>query len=196
MANILSEDEEFFERIEREHIQVDPLLWNIIYQHIGDPVIVINLTVRYYLDNREPIPQVEAKKILISTKRMAEIIKKIHQPESITADEKDPLFRMIKDKGLKLDAVTDELFTQYIRNDLNFISIAAGMYIGSSKEGQSVSIKDSRMILEHIHSIMNFLVGCESLPQRKWRINKKAPIPVTSRGSFVGDRPNSFRYRF
>jgi len=157
MANILSEDEEFFERIEREHIQVDPLLWNIIYQHIGDPVIVINLTVRYYLDNREPIPQVEAKKILISTKRMAEIIKKIHQPESITADEKDPLFRMIKDKGLKLDAVTDELFTQYIRNDLNFISIAAGMYIGSSKEGQSVSIKDSRMILEHIHSIMNFL---------------------------------------
>ena len=26
-------------------------------------------------------------------------------------------------------------------------------------------------------------------------INKKAPIPATSRGSFVGDRPNSSRYR-
>lgn len=157
MANILPEDEEFFERIEKEHIQVDPLLWNIIYQHIGDPVIVINLTVRYYLDNGEPIPQDEAKKILISTKRMAEIISKIHKPESITSDEKDPLFRMIKEKGLKLDAVTDELFTQYIRNDLNLISIAVGMYIDPSKEGQGVPVEEGRRILENIRSTMSFL---------------------------------------
>ena len=157
MANILPEDKEFFKRIAREHIQVDPLLWNIIYQHIGDPVIIINLTTRYYLDNGEPIPQNEAKKILISTKRMVEIIKKIRQPESIAIDEKDPLFRMIKEKGLKLDAVTDELFTQYIRNDLNIISLAMGMHIDPLKEGQSVPVEDGRKILEHIRSIMSFL---------------------------------------
>lgn len=157
MANILPEDEEFFKQIEREHIQVDPLLWNIIYQHIGDPVIVINLTVRYYLDSCEPIPQVEAEKILVSTKRMVDIINKIHKPESISPDEKDLLFRIIKEKGLKLDEVTDELFTQYIRNDLNLINIAVGMYIDHSKEGQSVPVEEGRRILEHIRSTMSFL---------------------------------------
>jgi len=157
MANILPEDEESFKRIEKEHIQVDPLLWNIIYQHIGDPAIVINLTVRYYIDGNGPIPQDEAKKILISTKRMAEIIKKIHQPESITPDEKDPLFRMIKEKGLKFDPVTDELFTQPIRNDLNAISIAVGMHIDLSKEGQSIPVEDSKKILSRIRSIISFL---------------------------------------
>ncbi|MCX5699415.1 MAG: hypothetical protein NTX01_06930 [Candidatus Omnitrophica bacterium] len=157
MANILPKDEEFFKRIESERIQVDPLLWNAIYQHIGDPIIVINLTVRYYLDNGEPIPQAEANKVLISIKRMVEIINKIHKPESIAADEKDPLFRTIKEKGLKLDEVTDELFTQPIKNDLNFISIAVGMYIYFSKEGQSIPVEDGRNILDHIRTIMSFL---------------------------------------
>ena len=157
MANILLEDEEFFKRIEREHIQVDPLLWNAIYQHIGDPIIVINLTVRYYIDNNEPIPQDEAEKILISTKRMVEIINKIHKPESIALDEKDQLFCMIKEKGLKLDEVTDELFTQYIRNDLNLINIAVGMYIDHAKAGQSVPVEEGRRVLEHIRSTMSFL---------------------------------------
>ena len=157
MANILPADEEFFQRIEREHIQVDPLLWNTIYQHIGDPVIVINLTVRYYLDNGEPIPQAEASKILISIKHMVEIINKIHKPESITLDEKDPLFCMIKEKGLKLDEVTDELFTQPIRNDLNIISMNIGMHIYPSNKVRSIPIEDGRDILNHIRSIISFL---------------------------------------
>lgn len=157
MANILPNDEELFKRIEREHIQVDPLLWNAIYQHIGDPVIVMNLTVRYYLDNDEPIPQVEAKKILVSVKHMNEVIKKIHKPESIAVDEKDPLFRTIKEKGLKLDAATDELFTQPVANDLNFISITVGIYICSSKEGQSIPVEDGKNILARIRTIMSYL---------------------------------------
>jgi len=157
MANILPQEEELFRRIEREHIQVDPQLWNIIYQHIGDPIIVINLTVRYYLDNGEPIPRDEANKILISVKRMAEIIKKIHKPESIASDEKDPLFRMIKEKGLKLDEATDELFTQPFGNDLNFISINIGMYLYSSKEGQGIPVEDGRSILDRIRTAMSFL---------------------------------------
>ena len=157
MANILPGDEESFKRIEREHIQVDPLLWNLIYQHIGDPVIVINLTVRYYVDNSEAIPQEEAEKILVSIKRMVEIIKKIHQPETITPDEKDPLFRMIKEKGLKLDPVTDELFTQPIRNDLNIISVNIGMHVYPSNKDRSIPIEDGRKILDHIRSTMTFL---------------------------------------
>ena len=77
MANILPKDEELFAQIAREHIQVDPVLWNVIYQYIGDAVIVINLTVRYYIDHNEIIPKDEAGKILVFTERLVEIIKKL-----------------------------------------------------------------------------------------------------------------------
>jgi hypothetical protein len=157
MANILPEDEEFFKRIEREQIRVDPLLWNLIYQYIGDPIIIMNLTVRYYLDNGESIPQTEAQRILVSIKRMVEIINKIHKPESIAADEKDPLFRMIKEKGLKLDRITDELFTQPIKNDLNIISMAVGIHLYSLNESRGIPVEDGRRILEHIRTIVSFL---------------------------------------
>ena len=50
MANILPKDELLFKRIETEHIKVDPVLWNVIYQYIGDAVIAINLIVRSFID--------------------------------------------------------------------------------------------------------------------------------------------------
>ena len=74
------------------------MLWNVIYQYIGDAVIVINLTVRYYIDHNEIIPKDEANKILVFTERLVEIIKKLKHPENIPEDEKDALFRTIKEK--------------------------------------------------------------------------------------------------
>ena len=34
MANLLPKDEKLFVQIARDHIQVDPVLWNVIYQYI------------------------------------------------------------------------------------------------------------------------------------------------------------------
>ena len=157
MANILPKDEELFAQIAREHIQVDPVLWNVIYQYIGDAVIVINLTVRYYIDHNEIIPKDEAGKILVFTERLVEIIKKLKRPESIPEDEKDALFRTIKEKNLKLDKITDELFGNYVRNDLNIINLIVGNYVDPLDESEGIPAEDGRKILEHIHSTMRFL---------------------------------------
>lgn len=157
MANLLPGDEELFAQIARERIQVDPALWNVIYQYIGDTIIIINLTVRYYVDHNEIVPKDEARKILIFTKRLVEIIKKLKHPENISADEKDQLFRTIKEKNLRLDKITDELFGNYVRNDINIINIIAGSYVDPLDESDGISVVDGRKIIDHIQSTMRFM---------------------------------------
>ncbi|MBU1999036.1 MAG: hypothetical protein KKE64_06030 [Candidatus Omnitrophica bacterium] len=157
MANIVPRDEELFKKIEQEHIQVPEVLWNVIYQYIGDPIVVINLLVRSYADGGEILPKDEAKKILDYTKRMLEIMEGLYHPESISVDEKDQLFKEIKAKDLKLDAVTDYLFRNYVRNALYMINLIVGDYVDPLDEREGVSIKDAGKILEHIRSIMHFM---------------------------------------
>ena len=70
MANLIPQDEENFAKTAQEHIFVDPA------QYIGDPIIVINLLVRSYLDENLPMPKAEAQRILDYTKRMVEVTKK------------------------------------------------------------------------------------------------------------------------
>lgn len=157
MANLLPKDEELFNQIARENIQVDPVLWNVIYQYIGDAILVINLTVRYYIDHNEIVPKDEARKILVFTKRLVEIIKKLDHPENISNDEKDSLFKTIKEKNLKLDKITDELFGNYVRNDTNIINIIVGNYVDPLDESEGISVTDGKRILDHIHSTMRFM---------------------------------------
>ena len=157
MANLLPEDEELFQRIAREHIFVDPVLWALIYQYIGDQIILINLTIRYYLDEGNPVPKEEAKKILKCTERMIALIKKLDHPEAISDDEKDSLFQIVKNEKLKLDPVTDELFGNYVRNDVNIINLVCIDYLDPLDERVAVSIKDAQRILEHTRSTMRFL---------------------------------------
>lgn len=69
MANILPEDEELFKNIATEHIQINPVLWNVIYQYIGDPIIVINLLVRSFIDYNQPIPKNEKPGCFINSQK-------------------------------------------------------------------------------------------------------------------------------
>jgi len=157
MANLLPKDEELFQRIAKEHIFVDPVLWTLIYQYIGDQIILINLTIRYYLDDGTPMPKQEAKKILDCTKRMIEVMKKLDHPEAISNDEKDSLFQIIKKENLKLDPITDELFGNYVRNDVNIINLVCIDYIDPMDEREVISVEDGKRILEHTRSTMRFL---------------------------------------
>lgn len=157
MANILPHDEELFKQIEREHIQVAPVLWNVIYQYIGDPIIAISFLVRSYTDTGELLSKEDAKKILDYTKRMVEIMDKLYHPENISDDEKDPLFREIKTKNLKLDPVTDDLFRNYIRNDLHMINLIVGDYVDPLDTREAVSERDTNKILGHIRTTLHFM---------------------------------------
>lgn len=157
MANLIPKDEELFARIAREHIYVDSVLWNVIYQYIGDPIIVINLLVRSYIDNNQPIPKEEAKRILNYTNKLIAIIKKLDHPEAIPDNEKDSLFQIIKKENLKLDPITDELFGNYVKNDINIINLICIDYLDPLDEREAVSIEHGQKILEHTRSTMRFL---------------------------------------
>lgn len=157
MANLLPKDEELFQRIAQEHTYVDPVLWTLIYQYIGDQILLINLTVRYYLDDGTPMPKQEAKKILDCTKRMIEVMKKLDHPEAIPDTEKDTLYQILKKENLKLDPITDELFGNYVRNDINIINLVCIDYVDPLDEREVVAVKDVQRILDHTHSTMRFL---------------------------------------
>lgn len=157
MANIVPRDEELFKQIEKENIQVPEVLWNVIYQYIGDPIIVINLLVRSYVDDGQMLPKEEAKQILDYTKRMLDTMERLYHPENISDEEKDPLFREIKEKNLKLDKVTDHLFRNYVRNDLYTINLIVGDYVDPKDDREAISVQDAGKILGHIRSTMRFM---------------------------------------
>lgn len=157
MANLLPRDEELFKRIETDHIRVDPALWNVIYQYVGDPILVINLLVRSFTDDQQPLPKEEAKKILDYTSRIIEVMDKLYQPENIGDEEKDPLLREIKAKNLKLDPVTDELFRNYIRNDIYMVNLIVGDYVDPVDPREVVSFEDSKKILGYINKSRQFM---------------------------------------
>ncbi len=157
MANITSRDEEHFKEIEKSHIQVPEVLWNVLYQYIGDPITVINMLVRFYTDDGKMLPKEEAKKILDYTKRMLDIMEMLYHPEKISDDEKDPLLKEVKAKNLKLDAVTDDLLRNYVRNDLYMINLIVGDYVDTKDEREAVSVRDASKILNHIRTTLHFM---------------------------------------
>lgn len=157
MANITPEDEKHFKDIERNHIQVPEVLWNILYQYLGDPITVINMMVRVYVDNGKPFPKEAARQILDYTKRMLDVMEKVCHPESISEDEKDPLLREIKEKNLKLDAITDNLLHNYVRNDLYMINLIVGDYLDPLDSREVISVQDASKILNHIRTTLHFM---------------------------------------
>ncbi|MCM8795109.1 MAG: hypothetical protein NC928_00235 [Candidatus Omnitrophica bacterium] len=152
--------EALFQKIAQENIQVHPLLWTAIYQHIGDPVIVINLLMHYYLENNLPIPKEEAKTILKYTKRIEETIKKIASAKDIPEDEPDPLFREIYKKNLRLDPLTYELIVDRVRNDIMVIDLKVSRYLypfNEEDKKEFISKEDAQVVLRYTHSTLGFL---------------------------------------
>ena len=167
MAKILPKDEEMFQQIAREHIYVDPVLWTIIYGYIGDCIISINLLVRYFADSNRPVPKEEAQKIIGYTKRMVEIIKKLTQPDLIKDNEPDPLLQIVKKEDLKLDPVTDELFGNFVRNDIYMIELIVGDYIDPLDTREGIIVERAQKILEHTHSTTRFMDRLREATSRK-----------------------------
>lgn len=174
MANFLPKDEELFDKIAREHIQVAPELWTVIYQHIGDAIMAIRLLVYNYAQNDLPVPKDKAKEVIRFTDRIIDVIAKItYHDRFIKDDDPDPFFQIIKKKELKLDPVTDELFGNYVRNDVYVISLIAQNYVDPLDTGNGIPVKDSRKILEHIDSTIRFM---DKLMQATLIIGKEEKI--------------------
>lgn len=158
MANLLPKDEELFEKIFREHIQVDPALWTVIYHHIGDCLMAIKLLVYNYTHSNLPVPKDKAKEILGYIRRIIEVIQKItYHDRYIKDDEPDPLFQLIKKRNLKLDPITDDLFGNYVRNDIYVISLIAQSYTSALDPDEGIPVEEAKKILNHINSSERFM---------------------------------------
>lgn len=157
MAKILPKDEELFAQIEREHIQVAPVLWTVIYQYTGDCITAISFLARYYIENNIGMPKEEAGKILEQTRRMIEIIEKLTHHELIKDDEKDALLKAIKRDNLNLDPVTDELFGNYVRNDIHMINFIATDFIDPLDNREFMPVENIQKILGYVRSTTRFM---------------------------------------
>lgn len=157
MANIIPKDEELFAQIEKEHIQVHPVLWTVIYHYIGDCIIAVNLLVRYYIDKNIPAPKEQIKRVLTYSKRTAEVIDKLSKHDLIPDNDPDSLFQIIKKENLKLDKITDELLVNYLGNDIYMIELIVGDLIDPLDTREAVSIEVLKKIQGHILSTMHFM---------------------------------------
>ena len=77
MANPLTNEVELYQRIRDENIVIAPGIWDLLYYRIGDDISTINLLCQYYLNCSSPIPSLDAKKILLYTKHIKNIVRDI-----------------------------------------------------------------------------------------------------------------------
>ncbi|MFH1338317.1 MAG: hypothetical protein ABIH40_00495 [Candidatus Omnitrophota bacterium] len=150
MANPLPNEKELFEQIKTERITVEPGIWDLLYHCIGDDITAINLLCAYYLCRKEPVPVLEAKKILVYTRDIRDIIRKITMNSS-----QDFPFPKFKD-NIPLHPVIKDMFTHYIGNDVHSINFIVCDTI-DPVEPNPVSSEIIQKVLSRTHSIKEFM---------------------------------------
>lgn len=151
MANPLPEEKELFERIKNEKISLNPEIWDMLYNRIGDDVSGINLLCQYYLTSNQPIPFEEGKKILNCTRHIKEIVNQL----TVTSKSSDFPFPELLD-SIPLHPVLQDMFTHYIGNDVHMINLVTGSYIDFSYP-QDIPLEDIQRILNHTRTIKEFM---------------------------------------
>ncbi len=149
MANSLPNEKELYERIKNERITVIPDIWDLLYNRIGDDISAINLLCQYYLSVNQPIPILEARKILSYTHHIKDIVNKV----TLTQKSEFPFPEFSDD--IPLHPILREMFTHYIGNDVYVINLIVSDAM--SPEPQPVSLESIQKILERTHLIRNFM---------------------------------------
>jgi hypothetical protein len=150
MANPLPNEKELFERIKTERITVEPGIWDLIYHHVGDDITAINLLCAYYLSRKEPIPVKEAEKILVYTRHIRDIVRKV----TMSSSQEFP-FPEFKD-NIPLHPIIRDMFTHYIGNDVHSINFIVCDTI-DPVEPKPLSEEIVRKILSRTGSIKEFM---------------------------------------
>jgi len=77
MANPIPNENELYEQLHNEKITISPDIWDLLYNCIGDDISAINLLCQYYLNEGQPVPAQEAKKILSYCRHIKNIVNEI-----------------------------------------------------------------------------------------------------------------------
>jgi len=150
MANPLPNEKELYERIKNERIAITPDIWGLLYNRIGDDVSSINLLCQYYLNEKQPIPVLEAKKILNYTHHIKTIVNDI----TLTSKEKFPFPEF--SQSIPLHPILREMFTHYIGNDVYGINLIVACYVDPI-DPQAIPLEDVQKIINHTRTIREFM---------------------------------------
>ena len=150
MANPLPNEIEFYEQIEREGIIINPEIWDLLYNRIGDDVTAINLICQYALSNSESVPVSEGHKILQHTQHIRDIVNKLTVPSK----EKLDFPEFIND--IPLHPIIREMFTHYIGNDVYMINLIVGDTIDPA-DPKSIPPDLIQKVLGHTRTIREFM---------------------------------------
>lgn len=143
MAKPLPNEQALYQRIANERIRIPSSVWEKMYAHMGESITAINLILSYYIDRLEPVPVVDAYRILTYTRRIKEDMIKILHPE------KDGV-------GLPLHPLVRDLFTHYMGNDTHIINLCVSFYLDPLDE-RPVACEDAQKILPCTVSMHQFL---------------------------------------
>lgn len=118
MANPLPEEALLYQKIKDEKVQVPIEVWDLMYHRIGDCLTAINLMCEYYLEQNEPMPIEEARKIPEYIRLIKKVIIRLTRNDS-GLNSHFPEFR----EDPNLHPAVKEMFMHYIPNDTNCISL-------------------------------------------------------------------------
>lgn len=153
MANPLNNEQEIYQRIKEEKIEVDPTLWDVMYHYLGDYVSSINLLAADSVETNQPIALEDAKKMLDYAMKASQIVSKLTRPKKIQDNDEANLIK-IRDTGITLHHDIQELFDHYIPNDLNIMTMCLGYYL---EDSNLIPLNDVQKILTCTKNIIGFL---------------------------------------
>jgi hypothetical protein len=87
MANPLSDEQEIYERIKKENLTIDPLIWDLIRHHIGNDLYAINLILGSTVLDGEQLSEENARKILAHATAIKDFLAKLSK--ATNPDTKD-----------------------------------------------------------------------------------------------------------
>lgn len=177
MANPLPNEKELYERIKEENISISPDIWDLLYNRIGDDISAINLLCQFYLNEKQPIPTLEAKKILHYTHHIKDMV------NDITLSSKDNFPFPEFSESIPLHPILREMLTHYIRNDVHGINMIVGYYIDPVGP-EPIPLEDIQKILNHTRSIREFMNRLQEATSHKSKVSlsepKNEPQPLSS----------------
>ncbi len=150
MANPLPNEKEIYERIRNEKITVDPEIWDLLYNRIGDDITAINLLTQLYFNCGETVPIMDAGKILSYTRHIKEIV------EQVTITSKDDFLFPEFINNVPLHPVVRDMFTHYIGNDVYMINLIVQDAIDPIAP-QPLSLESSKKVISHAFAIREFM---------------------------------------
>ncbi len=151
MANPLPDESRLYQRIKDENIKVKREIWDLIYHRIGDALTSINLMCGYYIGLGQPMPVVEARKIL-SYIQLIKLVMDMLTKKQAQADKNFPEFG----ENPELHPVILDMFAHYIPNDAHCISLIVSDTIDPI-DPKPIPIDYLKRILKHTASSKAFM---------------------------------------